>query len=173
MYFSIKQSFHLIKIYGVSFLKSYTIFTKKTLLVMACILICIGFICCEIYAVSNMQTNAITNADRLTFIKSLGYTVSNSEPRSKTVVIPQVFSDVYTNYNNLQKSCGYDLSLYKGCEVLIYTYDIIAPDDSNDGCVVNIIVYNDRIIGGDVSSVTFGGFMLPLKVGKSEKAKTG
>ena len=130
---------------------------------MASMLVCIGFICCETAAVSNNVNNAKTNADRLSYIKSLEYTVLSNEPTSKTVFIPEIFYEVYENYNKLQCLAGYDLSLYKGCEVTIYTYNISPPRDCTDECVVNIIVYKDRIIGGDVSSTAFGGFMLPLK----------
>ncbi|MBQ8267463.1 MAG: DUF4830 domain-containing protein [Clostridia bacterium] len=144
-------------------MKPYITFTKKRLLIIFAIFICFGFICCEIYAAGNNINNAKTNADRLIFIKNSGYTVLSNEPSVKTVNIPEIFSDVYNNYNALQLSAEYDLSLYKGCEVTIYTYKINPPDDYTGECVVNIIVYNDRIIGGDVSSSALGGFMLPLK----------
>ena len=129
--------------------------------------VCIGFICCEIYAAGNNVTNSKTNADRLIFISNSGYNVLSNEPSVKTVNIPEVFCDVYKNYNTIQKAAGYDLSLYKGCEVTIYTYKIDPPSDYTGECVINIIVYNDRIIGGDVSSPALGGFMLPIN-NKSE-----
>lgn len=134
--------------------------------------ICIGFICSEVFAAGNKPTDAKTNADRLIFIKGLGYTVLSDEPTAKTVNIPEAFYDVYNNYNTLQQSVGYDLSLYKGCEVIIYTYKINPPSDYTGECVINLIVYNDRIIGGDVSSSALGGFMLPINRRKSEKTKT-
>ena len=105
-------------------MKTYVSITKKGLFVILSAILCIGFICCEIAAVSNADTNAVTNSDRLIFIKNLGYTVVNDSPEVKTVNVPEVFYDVYENYNNLQKKSGYDLSLYKGCEVIIYTYKI-------------------------------------------------
>lgn len=143
-------------------MKPYITFTKKRLLIIFAVFICVGFICCEIYAAGNNVANAKTNADRLIFIKNSGYTVASNEPEVKTVYIPEVFYDVYSNYNALQQSSGYDLSLYKGCEVTIYSYKISAPSGYTGECLMNIIVYNDRIIGGDVSSSALGGFMLPL-----------
>ncbi len=144
-------------------MKTYFTFTKKGLLVLFALMVGVGFICCEISAVSNVNTNAKNNADRLIFIKEIGYTLLSNEPDKKTVNIPEVFYDVYENYNTLQKSAGYDLSLYKGCEVTIYTYSISPPPGHSGECVINLIVYNDRIIGGDVSSTALGGFMLPLQ----------
>lgn len=79
------------------------------------------------------------------------------------VNIPEKFYDVYENYNALQQLANYDLSLYKGCEVTIYTYTINPPSDYTGECVANLMVYNDRIIGGDISATALGGFMLPLK----------
>ena len=145
-------------------MKPYVTFTKKRFLIIFAVFVCVGFICCEIYAAGNNDANAKTNADRLIFIKDLGYTVTSNEPSVKAVNIPEVFYDVYENYNTFQKSAGYDLSLYKGCEVTIYTYKINPPDSYTGECVINIIVYNDRIIGGDVSSSALSGFMLPLRL---------
>ncbi|MBQ8741646.1 MAG: DUF4830 domain-containing protein [Clostridia bacterium] len=143
-------------------MKPYVTFTKKRFLIILAVFICAGFICCEIYAAGNNNANAKTNADRLIFVKNSGYTVLSNEPIVKTVNIPEFFSDVYDNYNALQQSAGYDLSLYKGCEVEIYTYKINPPSGYAGECVINIIVYNDRVIGGDISSTALGGFMLPL-----------
>lgn len=144
-------------------MRAYITFTKKGLLIAFAVLICMGIICSEVFAAGN-NMNAKTNADRLLFIKNLGYTVLSDKPTSKTVNIPEVFYDVYNNYNSLQRSAGYDLSLYKGCEVIIYTYKTNPPSNYTGECVINIIVYNDRIIGGDISSLALGGFMLPLQI---------
>lgn len=144
-------------------MNTYITFTKKRLFVIFSLVLCIGFIFCKIAAVGNVDANATTNSDRLVFIKNLGYTVINNEPTTKTVNIPEKFYDVYNNYNALQKQANYDLSLYKGCEVTIYTYNINSPVKYTGEWVVNLIVYNSRIIGGDASSTALGGNMLPLK----------
>ncbi len=144
-------------------MKAYITFTKKSFFVLMVALICLCFICYEIYIAGNKELDAKTNSDRLIFVKKLGYTVLSSEPTKKTVVIPEVFYDVYETYNTLQQTSGYDLSLYKGCEVIIYTYTIKPPSSYTGECVINLIVYNDKVIGGDISSVALGGFMLPLK----------
>lgn len=119
-------------------------------------------ICCEVYAAGNTEHNATTNAERINYIKKLGYILNSNEPTQKNVIIPEIFTDVYKNYNSLQRMAGYDLSLYKGCEVKIYTYDIAPPKGYDGECVFNMIVYRDRMIGGDVSSRALGGYMLPI-----------
>ena len=144
-------------------MKPYITFTKKGLFIIFSVFVCVGFICCRIHAASNNVTDAKTNADRMSFIQKLGYIILSDQPEQKTICIPYVFYDVYENYNTLQRAAGYDLELYKGCEVMIYSYKIKPPTEQNGECVINLIVYNDRVIGGDVSSVALGGFMLPLK----------
>ena len=130
---------------------------------MLSLLFCMGFIFSEIYAVNNTGFNAKNNSDRVDFIKSLGCVLLSNQPDTKTVTIPEVFYDVYNNYNDMQKSAGYDLSLYKGCQVIIYTYQINPVQNSAGESVVNLMVYNNNIIGGDISSTALGGYMLPLK----------
>ncbi|MBE6810629.1 MAG: DUF4830 domain-containing protein [Ruminococcaceae bacterium] len=144
-------------------MNTYITFTKKRLFLIFSLVLCVGFVFCKIAAVSNLDTDAMTNSDRLVFIKDLGYTVINNEPVTKTVNIPEKFYDVYKNYNVLQQQANYDLSLYKGCEATIYTYNINPPAKYTGEWVVNLIVYHNRIIGGDASSTEFGGNMLPLK----------
>ena len=130
---------------------------------MFSLVVCGLFLANEIYAVCNAPLNAQNNADRLSFIDGLGITVESNQPQSKMVVIPEIFYEVYTGYNALQKAAGYDLSVYKGCEVTIYSYNIAPPQNYTGESVVNLIVYKDKIIGGDISSTALGGYMLPLK----------
>ena len=144
-------------------MSTYIIFTRKGMVSLLAATIAIILICCEVFAASNTDVDAQTNSDRITFIENLEYELLSNEPSVKTVTIPESFSDVYKDYNDLQRIAGYDLSAYKGCEVTIYTYSILPPESYSGECVFNMIVYNDRVIGGDVSSPSLGGFMLPVK----------
>ncbi len=116
----------------------------------------------EMYTAANIIPDADTNAARVQFIKALGLNPDETATAVKEIIIPENFSDVYNNYNKLQLQAGYDLSLYKGCNATLYTHSIETPSGYSGNCVVNIIVYNDRIIGGDISSAELDGFMLPL-----------
>ncbi len=126
-------------------------------------------ICGRLCAASDINQNADTNAKRVEFIKSLGITVDDETASSKDTIIPESFSDVYNNYNKIQKSAGYDLSAYKGCGVTIFTYSISPPEGYSGTCAAHLIVYKGRVIGGDISSAELGGFMLPLR--KIEEAE--
>ncbi|MGN0661451.1 MAG: DUF4830 domain-containing protein [Oscillospiraceae bacterium] len=104
-----------------------------------------------------------TNEQRIEFLKSFGWEVSSEAMEIETVIIPAEFSDVYENYNEIQKQQGYDLSDYKSKEVKRYTYEVKnypLSDSSLSGTIrANLLVYNGVIIGGDVCSVSLGGFM--------------
>ena len=116
------------------------------------------------YAAANPQINAKTNAQRVSFIKSLGFVPDENSAESKTVTVPAVFSAVYENYNLLQKEAGYDLSAYRGAKITLYTYPVgKIRKDCNDDYYINLMVYKGRVIGGDISSRNIDGEMLPLK----------
>lgn len=104
--------------------------------------------------------SAFTSPDLSAFLTSLGYEFSESHTK-KTFTIPNEFDLVYNNYNEIQKEAGYDLSLYKGKECIMYTYEL--TNHPFGKCNANVIVYNGEIIGGDISSVNLDGFMTPLE----------
>lgn len=108
-----------------------------------------------------------TLSDRTAFAKSLGYTVSEDSEAVRNIVIPAVFGNVYENYNAMQKECGFDLSLYKGEEAVQYTYNITDYTDESgntlDNIRMNLIVVGGKIVGGDICSAEFNGFMTGLK----------
>lgn len=108
-----------------------------------------------------------TLADRTGYAKSIGYSISADSETVRNIVIPAVFGNVYENYNALQKECGFDLSLYKGEDAVQYTYTISNyTDDSEntlDNIIMNLIVCDGKIIGGDICSAKLDGFMTGLK----------
>ena len=113
----------------------------------------------------NAQSDGNSRKNRTDYLKSIGCYVKSETETKKNVTIPYDFSDVYRNYNDIQKQAGYDLSGYKGCKCVIYSYDVDSFADIEDTRYfkANIIVYKGRIIGGDISSVEIDGEMYPLK----------
>ena len=106
--------------------------------------------------------NAADTAEmRTDFLKSLGYSPDEQSEESEDILIPAEFSDVYKNYNDLQKESGCDLSLYKGAACTRYTYI-----DTETGRRLNLIVYKNRIIGGDSCTPSLTGDMTPLNNGQ-------
>lgn len=99
-----------------------------------------------------------TNATRVEYIKSIGIAPDDTDVSSKEIVIPQNFSNVYKEYNRLQKKAGFDLSRYRGEKATVYTYGVSGSDRE-----LHLIVCKDKIIGGDIADINVNGEMLPLK----------
>ena len=120
----------------------------------------------EIRQSANTQ-NLDTVLKRTACALSFGWQVDPGSEKCEKIKIPEEFGDVYENYNELQKKCGFDLSNYRGKTVLKYTYIVLNPiDNSNDTFYVNILIYENQMIGGDVQTVALEGVMLPIVRGK-------
>lgn len=105
---------------------------------------------------------AETADDRLKFISDLGWIVDEEPVEVRQIAIPQEFDDVYSNYNEIQLSQGYDLTKYAGRSAKRWTYVIRNyPDVSSDEDYVriNLLVCDGKVIGGDVCSIKLDGFM--------------
>lgn len=132
--------------------------SKFTLALFFCALVLLLLILDVQNSVSSVSYKAVTNEDRVALIGVLGYKVLPEVAEQKTIVIPDKFNDVYTQYNLLQQKSGFDLKLYKGLEVSVFKYKI-----ENDDRFVNIILHDGLLIGGDVSSSNLNGKMESLK----------
>lgn len=109
--------------------------------------------------VSSMQVAAADDTERVQFLAQYGWTVSPTPTEVYEVEIPQTFDEIYETYNDLQRSQGFDLSAYRGMRVKRWSYDITNYPDGIRGVRANLLVYNDRVIGGDVCSVESDGFL--------------
>ena len=103
-----------------------------------------------------------TEADRQAFLKEMGWETGKTYNECKVVIIPSEFNDVYKKYNDLQKEQGFDLERYKGKTVEIYTYEVKNYPGHEENIICTLMVYNDVLIGGDVSCIEVGGFMQGL-----------
>lgn len=143
---------------------------KLVFLVIIILFIIIGAI---LYATSNHSKNTNdtnvanviveNNEQRIAFLKSFGWNVSSEAVEIVEVAIPAEFSDVYRNYNKIQKEQGFDLENYKGKRVKRYTYEVNNYPTQQEGVRANLLVYNNKIIGGDICSIQLNGFMHGFK----------
>jgi hypothetical protein len=113
----------------------------------------------EIVMVNKQYTGITTNEKRIEFLQGFGWKVDSIPIEEVEITIPQTFYDVYNNYNILQKKQGYDLSKFKGQRVKRWTYRITNYPGVTDEVRADLLVYNDKIIGGDVCTVALNGFM--------------
>lgn len=100
-----------------------------------------------------------TNDQRMEFIKSFGWEVNPEEAEVMEVIIPKEFDDVYKDYNSIQKMQGFDLSKYAGKRCKRYSYDILNYPNGVENVRINLLIYKDKIVGGDVCTLNAGGFM--------------
>lgn len=100
---------------------------------------------------------ADTNDARVKFLTDLGWEVTTSPAEASEVRIPREADEVFDRYNALQKSQGYDLTKYAGKKVMRYVYQINNFPDAKEPVYATLLVYKDRIIGGDITDTTPGG----------------
>lgn len=105
-----------------------------------------------------------SNKDRVSYLKSLGWTVSEEPVDEQVIVIPRDFSGVYEDYNELQQSQGFDLASYGGLEAKRYTYEVLNYPTGETGVVADIIIYGNTIIAGNIQSPALNGFMHGLEM---------
>ena len=101
---------------------------------------------------------AISNNDaRVKFLTDFGWDVTTSPVESSQVKIPEETSEVFDRYNTLQKAQGYDLSKFAGKKVMRYVYQVNNYAGAQEPVYATLLVYRDRIIGGDITDTTPGG----------------
>ena len=99
--------------------------------------------------------------DRLAYLIKLGYSIDDGSEIETEIKIPEDFGEIYKKYNDTQLKAGFDLTDYSGQKATMYTYSVSNYKDLK-GVYANLIVVNDKIVGGDISSIENGGFTLPL-----------
>ena len=84
--------------------------------------------------------------------------------------MPEDFDRVIQGYNQIQKSQGLDLTKYTRKRVTHYSY-LVTNYDSEGAVYVNLLVYRNRIIAADISSLDGGGFIYALTDFDTSKLK--
>ena len=108
---------------------------------------------------NSVDTRAESFEQQAAILKSFGYEVEGQPLLIEEIIVPSEFDQKYEEYNNYQKISGFDLSDYKGYRAKKYTYRVINYPNYPDNVLANLIVYNGRAIGGDISSTSPEGFV--------------
>ena len=104
-------------------------------------------------------TGVKSNEDRIEFLSQFGWEVKPESIEEVEVTIPSEFDKVFTGYNEIQKRQGLDLSDYKKKKVMRYTYEVTNYQGAEGVVYANVLVYRNRVIGGDVCSADVNGFI--------------
>jgi len=107
-------------------------------------------------------TSVAGNDGRVAFLQNLGWEVSASPVESGQVRIPKDQKPIFTRYNDLQKSAGYDLSQYADKTVIRYVYKVNNYPGATEPVYATLLVYKDQVIGGDITDTAAQGAMRPL-----------
>ena len=100
-----------------------------------------------------------SNEDRINFIKQFGWEIEAEPLKEQEVIIPKDFDKVFASYNEIQRKQGLDLSSFKKKNVMRYTYVVKNYPDYDGEVFINILVYRNTVIGGDVCSADVNGFV--------------
>ena len=108
-------------------------------------------------------TTMSDNDSRVQFLESQGWQVTTSPKEASQVKIPQEQSPVYSRYNDLQKSQGYDLTEFAGKTVMRYVYEVNNYPNAEQPVYATLLVYKNKIIGGDITDTGAKGAVQGLK----------
>ena len=97
--------------------------------------------------------------DAASFLGQFGWIADAGSVERADVTIPAEFDKVFAGYNEMQKAQGLDLSKYKKKDVIRYTFRVTNYEGYEGTVYANVLVYRNRVIGGDVCSADVSGFI--------------
>ena len=100
-----------------------------------------------------------TAEDAAAFLAQFGWKVDASSLKTVEVTLPATFDKVFVGYNELQKRQGLDLSKYCNKDVTRYTFVVTNYPEAQGTVLANVLVYRNRVIGGDLCSADVTGFV--------------
>jgi len=112
---------------------------------------------------SEFSSRVKTNEERVAYLTSLGWDVAYEPVDQQDIIIPEDFSGVYGDYNELQKAQGFDLRDYSGFSCTRYTYSVLNHPSGDASVVADLIIYKNEVIAGDIQSTSLDGFMEGLE----------
>ena len=100
-----------------------------------------------------------TETDRRELLAAHGLSVTTDAKSTVEYTLPKALDAVLLGYNELQKEQGFDLSSYTGKTVTRYTYEVENYEGYEGRVLANVLLYRNRVIGGDICSADLSGFV--------------
>ena len=142
--------------------------TKKRIVFALCVVLVPLLIFSATYLskqnVEKFKTKGETLSQRVAFLKQFGWQVEKSTETVKDTVIPSEFDNVYSAYNNIQITQGFDLEKHKGKRAKLYNLKINNYPQNSEYVFATLLVIEGEIIGGDIHSTELNGFMHGFKI---------
>lgn len=111
---------------------------------------------------SAVNFKAENSAEREAFLSQFGWKISQDPVEISEVIIPEDFDAGYAEYAEMNKAQGLDLEPYKGMRAKRWTYDVLnypGLENMTGTVQANLLIYDGRVIGGDICSLEQGGFI--------------
>ncbi len=108
----------------------------------------------------NISFNNVKSAsDGAKFLAQYGWEVDENIIEECEITIPSDFDKVMSQYNEIQKQQGLDLSKYKKKTATRYTFKVTNYPDYSGTVYANVITYRGKVIGGDICTADAKGFL--------------
>ena len=115
-------------------------------------------------AASAAPTKVKTNEDRIAYLESYGWQVDPDPVSVEELLIPESFDESYEEYLSLQQSQGFDLTELCGKRVKRCTYEITNYPTGETGVQISLLIYKNKVVGGEVLSPQLNGFLHGLEM---------
>ena len=109
--------------------------------------------------VGEVSLSASTKAERVEFFAQLGYEVQEAE--SEEITIPCTDGE-FAEYNELQKSQGFDLSAFCGRKATMYSMKILGGNQDTPQLYGVIIVFEGKVVAGHITDNLYPACVKPL-----------
>jgi Na+-transporting methylmalonyl-CoA/oxaloacetate decarboxylase gamma subunit len=108
--------------------------------------------------------NTVNSAEKAAlFLEKAGWNTVANSCTEKTVCIPIEFSQLYSDYNRIQKLQGFDLLQYRGKTVTVYTLKVNNhPQSEKADVYANVMVSDGKVIAADLVCYAIDGFLTGL-----------
>ena len=114
------------------------------------------------------QPELTTNEERVSYLDSLGWQVAPEPVETLQFLLPAQLEGTYLAYNELQLTQGFDLTPYCGKQLSRYTYTVTNYPNRQDGVQVNLYLYENRPVAGDILCPGEVGFQETLAFPETE-----
>lgn len=116
----------------------------------------------------NISFNNVKNvSDGANFLLQYGWEVDKTPIEECEITIPASFDKIMTQYNEIQKQQGLDLTKYQKKTVTRYTYKVTNYPGYEETVYANVITFRGKVIGGDICTADSKGFLHTFSMPKN------
>lgn len=99
-------------------------------------------------AAESISMHVANNNERVEYLVSKGLKTASEPSLVEEVLLPEEMDEILSEYNEIQKDSGFDISHYLGKTVKKYVY----PIENEDEIYVTLYIFEEKIIAADISS---------------------